>query len=124
MLAFFAVFIDRQPVRVGVVHILMACVWVSACNDIHAQLPAAVRYVAEGIHISQPLAAVVQGNLGRVKGHASARIQNRGIRMDSLEIVKPELHVVIAGVVFDKTQLGPTHGAVVPGCSRGTVRSR
>ncbi len=102
MLALLAILIDCQPVRMRVVNILMACVCVGAGNDIHAQLAAAVRYIAKGIHIPQPLAAVVQGNLGGVEGDAPARIQNCGISMDSMEIVQPELHVVIAGIVFDE----------------------
>ena len=100
--ALLAVLIDRQPVRMRVVHILMACVRVGAGNYIHAQFPAAMGDIAEGIHISQPLAAVVQRNLGGIKGDTPAGIQNGGIGMDPLEIVQPELHVVIAGIVFDE----------------------
>ena len=102
VLALLAVLIHREPVRMRVVNILMASVRVGAGNDIHAQFPAAMGYIAEGIHIPQPLAAVVQGNLRGVKSDATAGIQNCGVGMDPLEIVQPELHVVIAGIVFDK----------------------
>ncbi len=84
VLALLAVLIDRQPVWMRVVNILMASVRVGAGNDIHAQFPAAMRYVAEGIHISQPLAAVVQGNLRGVKSDAPAGIQNTWHRHGSV----------------------------------------
>ena len=82
-----------------------------------------MRNLAKGIHISQPLAAVVQGNLRGVKGDAPAGIQNCGIGMDPLEIVQPELHGVIARIVFDEAQLGPSHRPVVPGGRPWTGRS-
>src|SRR5271156_3580264 len=82
-----------------------------------------MRKVAEGIHISQPLAAVVEGNLRGVKSDTPAGIQNRSVGMDSLKIVQPELHVIISRIILDKAQLSPTHRPVVPGGRSRTGRS-
>ena len=102
MLALLAVFIHGQPVRVCVVDVFVAGVRVGSRNHVHAQLAAAVGDVAEGIHVSQPLAAVVQRDLGGIEGYTAACVQDCGIGVDPVEVVQPELHVVVAGIVLDK----------------------
>jgi hypothetical protein len=103
----------------------MAGVWIGARNHIHAQFSAAMGHVAESVHVSQPLAPVVQRDLRWIERHASAGIQDRGIGMDASKEIQPELHVVIAGIVFDEAQLSPPHRPVIPrGVDRFDHRTR
>ena len=119
MPAFFAFGIDRDPVRMRVVHVLVSGVRVRARDDDHAQLPAAGHQLAERIGAAQPGTAVVQRNLRRIISHAAARAQANRIRMSALEIIEPELHVEFAGIIFDQGELCPEDGTIKPAWRAG-----
>ena len=106
--------IHRDPIGVRVVDVLVSGVGVGAGDDVHAELAAAGRHLAEGIGVAEELAAVVERDLGGVEGYAAAGAEAGRVAVGALEIVEPELRVVIAGVVFDEGDLGPAHGAVIP----------
>ena len=59
-------------------------------------------------------AAVVQRNLGRVVGDDAAGAQAGGVRLDSAEVVEPELRIEAAGIVLDQRELRPSHRLVEP----------
>ena len=102
MTPLFAVRIDRDPVRVGIVNVLVAGMRIRARDHVHAELLGTFQHVPEGIHVAQPLAAIVQRNLRWIKSHASARVKSHGIRMDALESNPARTRIVIAGIVLHK----------------------
>jgi hypothetical protein len=102
--------LDGDPVGVRIVDVLVARVRVGARQHHHVQFAAARHQVAEGIGVLHPLAAIVQRDFGGVIGHAAAGAQTGGVGMGALEIVQPELQVVLAGIVFGQGQLRPAHG--------------
>jgi hypothetical protein len=106
--------IHRDPVGVGVVDILVRRVRIGTRHHHHSQFPAARREFPECVAIAQPLAAIMQRDGSGIVGHASAGAQTSGVGMGTLEIIQPESGIVLAGIVFDQGQLGPTHGAIKP----------
>ena len=93
---FLPVGVDRDPVGMRVVDVLVGGVRIGARDHDHAELAAAGHQVAERIAVAQPLAAVVQRNLGRIVGDAAAGAQAGGVGVRALEIVEPEVEVVVA----------------------------
>src|SRR6185437_8880171 len=106
--------IDRDPIRMRAVYILMACVGIRPRDHIHSQCPAPLHEVTEGISIPQPLTAIVHRDFGRIERHHSARTEASGINMQPLEVIEPELRIVVAWIILNKAHLGPTHRTVVP----------
>src|SRR5262249_55968637 len=62
-----------------------------------------------------PCAAVMKRNLGGIVCDAAARAEACGVRMHAVEIIEPELWIILAGIVFDQSELRPAHGAIEPG---------
>jgi hypothetical protein len=106
--------VHRDPVGVRLIDILVRRVRVGAGDHHHVHLAAAGHQVAERVAIAEPLAAIVQRDLRRVVRHASAGAQARGIRLRALEVVEPEIQIVLARIVFHQRQLRPAHGPVEP----------
>ena len=106
--------VHRDPVRMGVVDVLVRRVRIGAGEHHHAHLAAAGHEFAEGIARAEPLAAIVQRDLGGIVGDATPRAQTSGIGVRALEVVQPEARIVLAGVVLDQRQLRPPHGTVEP----------
>ena len=109
-----ALFVDGDPIGVGVVDVLAGGVRIGASHHVHAQLAAAAHDVAKGVHVAQPLAAVLQRNFSGIERDAASGAQAGGIGVDSLKIIEPEGKVIIPRVIFYEGQLRPAHGAVVP----------
>ncbi|MDA2937942.1 hypothetical protein MYX75_06745, partial [Acidobacteria bacterium AH-259-A15] len=68
----------------------------------------------KGVAISHPIASMVQRNFGGIVGHAATCAQASGIRVDALEVVEPELQIVLWRIVFHQSQLCPPHWPVKP----------
>src|SRR5436305_14371809 len=98
----------------GIVDVLMNSMWIGTSNHVHTQAAATFDKIAEWVPIAHELAAVMHGNLGWVEGNATARAQASGIDVQTLEVVEPELELVVARIVFYKGYLRPPHGPVIP----------
>ncbi len=109
-----ALFIDHQPVRMGIVDILMTCVRVGSRHDVHAKIAACCGHLPEGVVVPEPFTAVVKRNPGRIEGDASPRVEQRGVGVNPLEVIEPESEVVSTRIVLDKIHLGPAHRTIVP----------
>ena len=119
--------IDGDPIRVGIVDILMRRVRIGAGYYDHVECAAAGDELAEGIRVAHPGAAIVQADLGGVIGHAAAGAQAGRIGVDAFEIIEPELRIVSRGIILYQRELCPAHRAIEPPgfrlkCS-GTARS-
>jgi hypothetical protein len=112
---------DKEPVRVGRLHVIISGMRVRAAYDHHSHVPAPLDQVPEHVPVPEPGAAVVERHLGRVVGHAAARAQAHRVAVGPLEVVEPELRVEGAGVVLDECQLAPPHR---PSCPRGIGQRR
>src|ERR1700678_1441679 len=106
--------IDGDPIGARVIDVLAGSVRIGAGHHVHALLAASLHDVAERVGVAQPLAAVVQRNLCGIEGDATSSAEAGRIGVDLLKIIEPKSEVVISRVVFDKGQLRPAHGAVVP----------
>jgi len=115
VLALAAFGVDGDPIGVGVVYILMRRVRIGPADHVHAEFAAACDEVTKRVHIAEILAAIVERNLGRIVRDAAAGGEASGVGMRAAEVVQPERRIVLAGIVFDKRQLRPTHGSAVPG---------
>src|SRR5580698_2812919 len=109
-----SVFVHCEPIRMRMVYILVARMRIGARNHVHAKLAAARSNFSKGIPVSKPLAPVMKRHLSRIEGYASARVQNRGLRVNPFEVVEPESQVVISWIILDKAQLRPAHWPVIP----------
>ena len=70
--------------------------------------------IAEGVHVAEPLAAVVERYLRGIERDCAASVQGDGLDVKTLEVVQPELRIVVAWIVLGKADLGPPHRFVVP----------
>jgi len=120
--AWLAMFIDRDPVRVGVEHILVDGVRVGARDDHHSLRSTAGHEFAERVAGTEPAAAVVQRDVGWIIGHASAGAEASAIGAGAAEIVEPELRVITPGVILDQRQLRPAHRAIKPALAFSLLR--
>src|SRR5439155_24818854 len=111
-----------NPVRMGVVNVVVGGLWVGAGDDYHAKLATASDEVAERVGIAEPLTAVMKGNRCRVIRDATARAQAGCVRRGALEVIEPELRIELAGVVLDEGELRPAHWAVNPVGKTGVER--
>ncbi len=82
--------VHGDPVRVGVVDILVRGVRIGAGDDDHVHLAAAGDQVAERVGGPQPGTAIVQRDFGWVEGHAAAGAEAGGVGVSAPEIVEPE----------------------------------
>ena len=64
-------------------------------------------------------AALLQRNLRGIERNHAARAQAGRVGMNAAKVVEPELRIVVAGIVFNKRELRPAHGAVVPAACAG-----
>src|ERR1035438_7011546 len=112
--ALVAMFIDRDPIGMRIVDVLVTSMRIGSRNHIHAKLPASRNDVAESVHGPEPSASIVERDFSWIESDNAPRTQAGRIGMDALEVVEPEREAVIAGLVFDECQLGPTHRAVIP----------
>ena len=90
MAAGLAVRLDGDPIRMRIVNVLVRGVRIDAGDHVHTKFAASGYHFAEGVAVAEIFAAVMQRDFGRIKSHAAAGAQARGIGMDSLEIVQPE----------------------------------
>ena len=97
-----AVRVHPDPVRVRVINPLPARVRIGPGDDVHAHCAAAGKQVAKGVAGAEPRAALLQRNLRRVKRHHTARAQAGRVGVNAVEVVEPELRIVVAGIVLDK----------------------
>ena len=124
-----AVGLYRDPVRVSVLDVLVGGVGIDARDHVHAEFPAAGDHVAKRVAVAEELTSIVQWDLGRIEGHATARAEADRIGVNAFVVVEPELRFVVAWIVLDEGELGPSHRAVVPAfrgalllSERGTAR--
>src|SRR5215475_14430812 len=64
--------VDRDPVRMRVVDLLMSRMRVGSGDNIHTEFATSSNQFAEAIAVAQILAAVMQRNPGRIVGDATA----------------------------------------------------
>src|SRR5262245_45191278 len=127
MFALPALRVDGDPVRMRVIDVLMSRMRIGPGDDIHAELATPRHQFAEAIAVAQILAAVVERNLGRIVGHATAGGKAGRVGMSPAEVVEPERGIILARIVFDQRELGPAHGTVIParrGCGRSGADTR
>ena len=105
---------DHDPLRMGIIGVLMHCMWVGARNDIHAQLATPLIEFAKGIAIAHPRRAIVKGDLGRIIADAAPRAQTGRVAMRPLKEIQPKIDIVANRIMLGERQLCPTHGAVKP----------
>src|SRR5579875_1403072 len=107
-----------------VIDILMDRVRIGPANDIHAQAATTFCEISEAVPITQPFAPIVHRDLCWVEGYATSGTETSSVHMNSTEIVKPEVRIVVSGIVFHERDLCPTHRPVVPTGGRGLHRLR
>jgi len=103
-----------DPIRVRVINALVRGVWIDARHHVHTKPAARREHFAERVAAREEFAAIVQRDLGRIEGHATARTEACAIGVDPLEVVQPEGLIVAARVVFHEGKLNPSHGPVEP----------
>ena len=113
--------INRNPIRMRLIHILVGGVRIGSSDDHHAQLPAPCHQFAKRIGITQPLAAMMKRNLCRIIRHAAAGAQTGRIRMRASEVIEPKLQIEFPRVILNQRELRPAHGLLNP--SRGRRRA-
>jgi hypothetical protein len=59
---------------------------------------------------------MMQWNFSWVESHDTAGAEQGTIGVYTLEVVEPEIWIVVTGVIFDEGKLSPPHGPVEPGC--------
>src|SRR5262245_26681229 len=119
--------VDGDPVRMRVIDILMSRMRIGPGDDIHAELATPRHQFAEAIAVAQILAAVVERNLGRIVGHATAGGKAGRVGMSPAEVIETESGIILARIVFDQRELGPAHETVIParrGCGRSGADTR
>jgi len=94
--------INREPIRVILIHILMRSVRVRPRDGNHAQTAASRKQITEGVGLIYPSTAIMKWNLAGIIGNAPAGAQTRCIRMHAPEIVEPELRVVVPRIVLNQ----------------------
>ena len=67
--------VDRDPVRMRRLHVVVGGMRVGADEHDHAQLAAARDQFAEHVAVAQPCAAVMKRNLRGIVGHAAPAAQ-------------------------------------------------
>src|ERR1035441_7938202 len=77
--ALVALCIDRDPIRMCIVDVLVAGMRIGACNHVHAKLAASGNDVAEGVHVAEPSASIVERDLGRIEGDNASCAQRMGM---------------------------------------------
>src|ERR1700689_4123345 len=60
------------------------------------------------------MTSIVQGNLRRIERNDTPGTETCSIRMDTLEVIQPELEIVVSGIILHEGQLRPAHRAVIP----------
>ena len=116
--------VHGDPVWMRVVDVLMSGVWIGARDDVHPERATAGNELTERVAIAKEPAAMVERDFRRVVGHAPAGRQAGRVGVSALEVIEPELRVVLAGVVLDERQLCPSHRLVVPAGGRRLCRMR
>src|SRR5207253_9118867 len=91
---------------------------ISACNHYHSKFARTGDEVAERVTLFQPLAAVMQGDAGRVVGNTATGAEADRIGLCSLEVFKPEAGIELAWVILNQGNLRPAHRFVNPGGSK------
>src|SRR5260370_20258809 len=106
-----------DPIGMGIVDVLMGGMRIGSGDDVHPEFPAAIHHFAEAITIAEELAPIVERDLGGIEGDASATGEAGGIGVNALEVVEPEVGIVVAGIVLGEAHLGPAHRLVIPAWS-------
>src|SRR5689334_13690317 len=115
--------VNRNPVGMIVVHILMRSMRVRPRNDDHAQLAASCKQITEWVRFIHPGTAIVKWHLGGIIGNTSASAQARRVGMHTPEILEPELQVVLSWIVFNQRKLRPSHRPIKPSRTTWSGRS-
>src|SRR6185312_6855599 len=116
--------VNHNPIGMRVMDILVDAVRIGAADNIHAEVAAALYHVAERIAIAEPFASVVHWNFGGIERDAASSAQASAVNVRAAKVIEPEFRIVVAGVVFNKGDLSPTHGAVVPARLWSCLRAR
>jgi hypothetical protein len=98
----FSVLCDGNPVGVGVEHLLPGGMGIGAEDYRHIHFPATLNEIPQGIGCSEPIAAVMEGNVSGIKSNDAAGTEQCTVRMYALEIVEPELRIIVTGIVFNE----------------------
>ena len=117
--------VHGDPIRMRGLNVVVGRVRVGAHEHHHTKLAAAGDQIAKHVAVAEPLARMMERNLRRVVGHASAATQASRRGLGPPEIVQPKAKVKLAGVVLDQRELRPAHRFVDPrgsGSNRGRGR--
>ena len=98
----------------GGLDIIIRGVGIRSRDHDHPKFPATGHERSKWIRISQPLAAMMKRNFGRIKRHTTARAQANRIRVGATKIIEPEIHIQLSGVILHERELRPTHRFVHP----------
>ena len=120
--AFLSARVDGDPIRMRVVHVLMRGVRVGARDDDHVPAAASFEELTERIRIAHPGASVMQRDRSGIVRDDAAGAQAGGVRVNSREVLEPELRIVPAGIVFDERELRPSHRPIEPVDVRSGLR--
>ena len=97
------------------VDVFIGGVRVGASDHVHAELPAALHYLAEVVGaLGEPAARAVIFDLGRIERHHAAGGDAERVGVDALEVIQPERDVHLGGIVFGAVELRPAHRLVEP----------
>ena len=106
--------INCDPIGVSVLNIIISRMRICPGDDDHAELATAAHEFTKRVGVAKPLAAVMERDLCRIIGDATAGAKADRIGFRALEVVEPETRVELARIVFDKGELGPAHRFVDP----------
>ena len=109
-----AVGVDGDPVGMRALRVVVGGVRIGARDDDHAELAAAGDQIAKRIAVTEPLAAMMERDRGRIVGDAAARAEADGVGFRALEVIEPELRIELARIVLDERELRPAHRAIDP----------
>jgi len=107
--------IDRNPVGMRGLQIVIGGVRIGSHEHRHALFATAGDEFAKHVAVAKPCAAVMKGNRGRIIRDTATAAQTDPLGACALEGFEPEGKIEVGRVVFNKRELKPAHGLRCPG---------
>ena len=101
--------LDRDPVRMRHLRVLVRSVRIGTNQHRHTQLATTRDEFAQNIPVIEPCAAMMKRNLRRIVCNAAPAAEAHAVGACPLEVVEPERRIEVSGVVFHQSELRPAH---------------
>ena len=113
--ALFSFCIHGDPFRMSIISILVGGMRIGAGQHHHALFAATLDQAAKkGLVAGQPVAAVVELDIGGIEGHHASGGKAGSVGVDALEVIQPEGHIHTGRIIFGHVDLRPAHRPIEP----------